>query len=149
MKALVIALLLLSSVASYAVSLAWNASPTSDVVGYRVRWGFAQGGPYPNMVEAGSALSITIEEPWPLGSTVYFTAYAYNTLGIESLPSNEVAYSVPIPAPTPTPTPAPTPTATPSPTPVPTPAPTPAPPSSLRLLLDAIARWWASQIGGT
>lgn len=134
MKGVLVALLL-SSVAAFAVSLAWNASPTSDVVGYRVRWGFVQGGPYPNTVEAGSALSITVEEPWPLGSTVYFTAYAYNASNLESLPSNEVAYSVPIPTPTPTPTPVPS----------PTPQPTPAPPNNLRILLDAIAKWWAER----
>lgn len=134
MKGVLVALLL-SGVAAFAVSLAWNASPTSDVVGYRVRWGFGQGGPYTNTVEAGSALSITVDEPWPLGSTVYFVAYAYNASNLESLPSNEVAYTAPLPTPTPTPTPVPT----------ATPAPTPAPPDNLRLLLDAIAKWWAER----
>ena len=130
-KLLIFLFVLISCLSSRAVILAWDASDGPDTIGYRVKWGFEQGGPYPHIVEAHLSLTVTIEEPWPLGSTVYFTAYAYNTLGIESLPSNEVAYTVPTPTPTPTPPP-------------PTPNPTPAPPDNLRLILDAIARWWAN-----
>jgi hypothetical protein len=123
-----------------AVSLRWDASLGPDVQGYRVKWGFIKGGPYDHNVEVGMAVSTTIDEPWPMGTPVYFTAYAYNTAGLESLPSNEVVYNVPIPTPTPSPTP--------TPVPPPTPAPTPAPPSNLQLLLDAIAAWWRSRFGG-
>lgn len=110
------------------VTLSWNASSGPDVAGYRIKWGFEQGGPYFNVVEAGWALILTIDEPWPMGSIVYFTAYAYNSIGLESGPSNEVQFAVPIPTPEPSPTPEPmpTPTPTPMPTPTPTPEPTPA-----------------------
>lgn len=138
MKALLA--LLLSAGLAMAVSLRWDASLGPDVQGYRVKWGFIKGGPYDHNVEVGMAVSTTIDEPWPMGTPVYFTAYAYNTAGLESLPSNEVVYNVPIPTPTPSPTP--------TPVPPPTPAPTPAPPSNLQLLLDAIARWWKTRFGG-
>jgi hypothetical protein len=113
------------------VRLAWMAtSPTVDA-GYRVKWGFTQGGPYNHVVEAGTSLNATIEEPWPLGSTVYFTAYAYNSSGLESGPSNEVSWLVPIPTPTPAPEPSP-----------------PSPPSNLQFL-EAIVRWFREFFGGT
>jgi hypothetical protein len=104
-----------------AITLAWDATSPEIDSGYRLKWGFEIGGPYPNVVEAGPALSVIVDEPWPLGSTVYFTAYAYDFLGLESGPSNEVAWTVPIPTPTPTPEPTPEPTPTPTPEPTPTP----------------------------
>lgn len=136
-----LAILLLFATPLLAVRLEWNASTGPDVAGYRLKWGFASGA-YTHTVEAGMSLTATVEEPWPMGVNVYFAAFAYNTLGIESLPSNEVVYNVPIPTPAPTPTPTPTP-------PPPTPSPTPAPPSNLKLLLDAIAKWWAERFGQT
>lgn len=115
-----------------AITLVWEPVVEPDV-GYRIKWGFEQGGPYPHIVEAGLLTSVSIDEPWPLATIVYFTAYAYNNSdGLESLPSNEVSYIVPTPEiitippiPTPTPTPEPTPTPMPTPTPEPTPFPTP------------------------
>ena len=78
-----------------AVTLVWEASDGPDVAGYRLKWGFEQGGPYPHVVESGFALSMV--EPWPLATIVYFTAYAYNGAGVESVPSNEISYVVPTP----------------------------------------------------
>jgi hypothetical protein len=126
MRTLFIFLLSIAMASAATVRLAWNASPSPDVDGYRIKWGFAQGGPYPHPVEAGQLLTVTIDEPWAAGTHVFFTAYAFNVAG-ESLPSNEVEFVVPMPTPVPTPTP--------------TPAPTPAPPSNLQLFLEAIARW--------
>ena len=111
-----------------AVTLAWDASTTPDV-NYRVKWGFAPG-VADHRVEAGPSLSVDINEPWPLGSTVYFTAYAYNAAG-ESGPSNEVAYVVPMPTPEPTPTP----------------APLPQPPTNLRILIEAVLGWLSRVFG--
>ena len=83
-----------------AVTLAWDASATPDVV-YRLKWGFASGSiNHTHVVDVNTALTATVDEPWPIGVTVYFTCYAVNDSGDESLPSNEVAYQVPIPTPT-------------------------------------------------
>jgi hypothetical protein len=127
----VIVLLLASLAAAPAVSitLAWNPSATPGVQ-YRVKWGFASGAVnHTHPVEAAFALTTTIEEPWAPGTTVYFTAYAWNEGG-ESGPSNEVSYTVPL-APTPTPTP--------------TPVPPPEPPSNLRRVIEAVLNWWRNQ----
>jgi hypothetical protein len=104
------------------VLLAWDASPEEDVVSYRLHWGLSPGGE-DQFVDTGLSTSGSVDDPsWLPGDTVYFTATAMNSLGLESPPSNEVSWPVPLPAPTPTPTPAPTPTPTPPPTPSPTPA---------------------------
>jgi hypothetical protein len=125
MKILLILLLFMALAPAASVTLRWDASATPNIDGYRVKWGFNQGGPYNHPVEAGQLLTVTIDEPWPTGMPVYFTAYAFNAAG-ESLPSNEVEFIVPMPTPIPTPTP----------------APTPAPPSNLQLFWEAITRWW-------
>jgi hypothetical protein len=125
MKVLLILLFLTTIAGAASVRLQWDASATPDIDGYRVKWGFNQGGPYNHPVEAGQLLTVTINEPWPAGMPVYFTAYAFNSAG-ESLPSNEVEFVVPIPTPIPTPTA----------------APTPAPPSDLQLFWEAIVRWF-------
>lgn len=111
------------------IRLAWEATSPAVDTGYRVKWGFAQGGPYDHTVEAGQLTMVTVDEPWPLGSRVFFTAYAYNAFGIESGPSNEVSYLVPIPTPTPTP------------------EPVLEPPRNLQII-EAILAWWRSLFGG-
>lgn len=125
---LLLALLLsLAATRAATVTLAWNASATPGVQ-YRVKWGFASGSVnQTHIVEAGTGLTTTIEEPWAAGSIVYFTAYAWNAGG-ESVASNEVQYTVPFPTPTPAPTA--------------TPMPTPAPPTNLRQILEQVLSWW-------
>ena len=75
------------------------------------------------------------------GTTYYFTIKAFGAGG-PSPYSEEITYTpvIVLPSPTPMPTPVPTPP------PTPTPVPTPPPPSNLRVLLDAIARWWAERL---
>lgn len=80
-------------------------------------------------------LTVTINEPWAPGTTIYFNVFAWNEGG-ESLPDGEVSWTVPVEVPSPTPSPSPT--ATPLPTA--TPMPTPEPPSGLRIL-EAILTW--------
>ena len=125
MKIKLLALLWFAALASvaYAVVLEWDASAGPDAVGYRIKYGYASG-VYSTTVEVNQNLTATIDEPWPVGTTIYFAAYAYNSAGIESLPSNEVAFTVAPPPPPP-----------PTPTPLPTPSPTPGPPQKLRIKL--------------
>jgi hypothetical protein len=79
------------------VSLAWDPSPSQNVVGYRLYYG-----PTPGMqtvfVDAGLKTSETVDIP---PGKYYFVARAYNATG-ESGPSNEVEYVQAAPVPTPT-----------------------------------------------
>jgi hypothetical protein len=123
MKTLLLLLLALASSQAASITLNWDASATPNVQ-YRVKWGFASGQVnQTHVVEAGSLLAATIEEPWAPGSTVYFTAYAWDEGG-ESVPSNEVNWTVPLELP-----------------PSPTPRPKPEPPGHLRKMMEAAWNW--------
>jgi hypothetical protein len=97
------------------VTLRWDANPEPDVAGYRVYYGTSSG-KYSQSNDVGNVTGTTISN-LTAGQTYYFVVTDYDTSGLESLPSNEVAYSVPSPTPTPTPTPTRTPTPAPTPTP--------------------------------
>lgn len=83
------------------VTLAWVASPSTNVAGYKVHYGTAPG-VYSTIVDAGNP---AIKEKSILGlalnTTYYFAVGAYNSLGQESAMSNEVSANVvePIPSP--------------------------------------------------
>ena len=104
MKIKLFALLWFAAFASvaYAVVLEWDQSAGPDAVGYRIKYGYASG-VYSTTVEVNQNLTATIDEPWPIGTTIFFAAYAYNSAGLESLPSNEVSYVVAPPPPPPPP----------------------------------------------
>lgn len=70
-----------------AVSLAWDASPTPEVIGYRVYHG-AQSRSYTNSVVVGNVLAVTLTNLPPI--TNYFAATAYDAFGTESGFSNEI-----------------------------------------------------------
>jgi len=67
--------------------MAWDANPEPDVIGYRLHDGITPG-TYPNRLDAGSATTKTIS-PIARG-TYYMIVTAYNTAGLESLPSEEL-----------------------------------------------------------
>lgn len=75
------------------VTLAWDASPDAGVTGYAVRYGTISSN-YTFRADVGNVTSATISNLTE-GVTYYFVAVAYTADGVESLPSNEVAYSVP------------------------------------------------------
>lgn len=75
------------------VSLAWNASASPTVVGYRIHFGGASRN-YTNSVTVGSVTSSTIPN-LRSGGTYYFATTARDVNGLESEPSNEVVYTVP------------------------------------------------------
>jgi hypothetical protein len=87
------------------------------------------------VTNAGLATSVVISDLLP-GTTYYFSVTAYNTSGVESLPSAEVSYLTPGTAPSPTPVPNPTPTPAPTATPLPTATPVPPPPTPTPVPLD-------------
>lgn len=76
-----------------AVTLEWDPSPDAWVAGYAIHYGTASGA-YAVRLELGNRTSATITNLTP-GTTYYFVATAYTFDGQESLPSNEVSYTVP------------------------------------------------------
>lgn len=75
---------------SETVSLAWNASPDTNVVGYSVYYGYKTGD-YSTNVNVGQETNWTFLQ-LTKGSNYFFVVTAYNMDGVESLPSNEVIY---------------------------------------------------------
>ena len=88
-----IALVLLAHGAAYSadVTLTWDASSDPDVTGYKIYYG-TQSGTYSEMVDAGSATTVTLTD-LVIGTTYYIAATAYDSYGYESDYSNEVQYT--------------------------------------------------------
>jgi hypothetical protein len=80
-----------SSQAAQSVTLAWNPSSGPNLVGYRVREGTVSG-TYTQTIDVGNNTSATISN-LASGATYYFVVSAYNTAGVESVPSNELSFT--------------------------------------------------------
>lgn len=92
MKTLCLAsVLILLAVTAHAgsVTLAWDASPSTGVTGYRLHYG-TQSGVYTATLDAGNVTTATISGLAD-DTTYYIAATAYNP-GYESNYSNEVSY---------------------------------------------------------
>jgi hypothetical protein len=81
--------------ASYTVNLSWDASPSTDVVGYDVYYGTASG-VYTNNILVGNVTSYTISG-LSAGVTYYITVAALDVNGQESPFSNEINYMPGVP----------------------------------------------------
>jgi len=75
------------------VTLAWDPSLSTNVVGYKIYYGVASH-TYTNVVDVGSATNVTIPG-LVKGTTYYFAATAYDSTGGQSDYSNEASYTVP------------------------------------------------------
>src|SRR4051812_1530169 len=73
------------------LKFAWNASTDPNVTGYNLSYGTTSGR-YSKTINAGAATSTSVS--LTPGSTYYFVVTAYNSIGLQSLPSNEVSLSV-------------------------------------------------------
>jgi fibronectin type III domain protein len=79
-----------TSQAAQSVTLAWNPSSGPNLAGYRVHEGTFSG-VYIRTIDVGNRTTATISN-LTAGFTYYFVVSAYNTAGVESAPSNEVAF---------------------------------------------------------
>jgi len=75
------------------VTLGWDPSPDPDVAGYNVYYG-PSSHTYTNVVDAGDNTVDTIYG-LVIGQTYYFAVTAYNSVNMESPPSDEIVYTVP------------------------------------------------------
>ncbi|MBA3961902.1 MAG: fibronectin type III domain-containing protein, partial [Chthoniobacterales bacterium] len=83
------------------VTIQWAQNPEQDIASYRLYYGVTSGN-YTNQIDV---LTTTATASGLAIDTKYFFAVtAFDTDGLESQKSTEIAYTVPTPTPTPTPT---------------------------------------------
>jgi len=81
------------------VTLAWDPNPTPHLAGYRLYY-WTNARDSTQKIEIGNATTALVPNLRE-GQTYFFAVTAYNAFGIESLRSNEVAFTVPYPPPIP------------------------------------------------
>ena len=89
-----LSLLTLSARANQNVLLSWQTNVDSTIAGYNVYYGTSSR-TYDVKISAGNKSSEVISNLLS-GSTYYFAVTAYDIFGVESLPSDEVSYTVPL-----------------------------------------------------
>ena len=77
------------------VTLAWNASPSAGVTGYKVYYGTVAGSPSTS-VNVGNVTTATVSNLND-ATTYFFSVAAYNSAGVESQRSSEISYTTPSP----------------------------------------------------
>jgi fibronectin type 3 domain-containing protein len=77
------------------VTLTWNASTSTNVVGYNIYRGGQSGGPYTQINTALNTVLQYIDYNVQGGSTYYYVVTAIDLAGKESAYSNEVKVVVP------------------------------------------------------
>src|ERR1700722_1790661 len=90
---LIVAVLLGSSSAVHAATATWSANPAPDVTGYILSYG-TQPGVHPTSIDVGDVTTWQINTLSP-GQTYYFVVQAYDSSGLTSDPSAEVAFTDP------------------------------------------------------
>ena len=90
---LISSLVPLPCLAVQSVTLAWDPSADASVVGYNLYYGTVSGS-YSSRISVSNTTSATVSGLRE-GVTYFFVVTAYDSSGLESVPSNEVSYSVP------------------------------------------------------
>src|SRR5580765_2282961 len=95
--ALVFTFLLVFPSTSHATSVtaSWNPNPEPNIAGYQLLYGPASGS-YTTVIDVGKVTSYSFSVTG--GVTYYFVLQAYNTMGVYSPYSGEVAFLVPLPS---------------------------------------------------
>lgn len=83
--------------AQHSVTLAWNASTSTNVVGYNMYRSAVAGGPY-QQINIGPNASLTyVDSTVAAGATLYYVVTAVDSAGAESINSNEAKAVIPAP----------------------------------------------------
>lgn len=83
---------------AHSVSLAWQASPSSNLQGYKVYRGQSSGGPYSPISSVLTTGTLQFTDSGVTGGKTYFYVITSIDLsGLESAPSPEVSAQVPTP----------------------------------------------------
>lgn len=82
-----------SSSLTPSVILNWDASPDTNIAGYKLYYG-TNSGSYPQVVSAGLVTQTTVTGLTP-GTPYYFAATASDSTGLESDYSNEITFTMP------------------------------------------------------
>jgi hypothetical protein len=81
------------TLAAQSVTFAWNPNPGTNVAGYMLYYG-TDGVNFDSQMDAGTNTTCTVTG-LESGSTNYFEVVAYDTNGDQSLPSNQIEYTIP------------------------------------------------------
>ena len=88
----VLSLWTVSTLCASTVTATWAANPEASVVGYRLSYGTVSG-TYTTTIDVGNVTTNVMSVPG--GQTYYFAVQAYNSSGLSSSNSTEVAFFVP------------------------------------------------------
>ncbi len=80
----------LTNTSTPAVTMGWNPSPDTNVVGYYLAWGSASG-QETNLIDVASVTNAVVSG-FTTNVIYYFTIIAYDALGDQAPPSNEIQY---------------------------------------------------------
>ena len=75
------------------VTLGWSGTPLLIIGGYHLYYGGVSRA-YTNMIDAGGSTTVTVTG-LTAGTTYFFAVTAYDLLGLESIFSGEISYTIP------------------------------------------------------
>jgi hypothetical protein len=81
----------------HSVTLTWAASTSSNITGYNVYRGATSGGPYTKLNSSVLAATTYTDSAVEAGQTYYYVTTAVNSLGVESIDSNQATAVIPSP----------------------------------------------------
>ena len=82
---------------SHSVALSWDASTSTDVVGYYVSRGTQSGGPYARLTSSPITATVYTDSSVAAGATYYYVVTALAGNGLESDYSNQASATIPSP----------------------------------------------------
>lgn len=83
------------STGSHTVTLTWDASPSSNLQGYRVYRSQTSGGPYANISGTPVASLQFVDSAVANGQDYFYVVTSVDSNGLESVPSSEVSAQIP------------------------------------------------------